>query len=178
VTVQVDLLPPAAAADEVLVESIARVVNDAYAIGEEGLWVEGAARVEPADVADAIRDSGMLSATLDDQVVGCARVQRLDRTTADLGLISVAPERWGAGVGGELIEAAERLIRSRHFSAVQLELLVPQGWVHPAKERLRAWYLRLGYSIVRSAPFEEVASQLAPQLATPCEFLIFRKSLA
>ena len=60
---------------------------------------------------------------------------------------------------------------------MQLELLVPKGWVHPAKERLRSWYTRLGYRVVRPAAFEEVAPQLAPQLATPCEFLIFHKRL-
>jgi hypothetical protein len=62
-------------------------------------------------------------------------------------------------------------------SHVQVELLVPRDWVHPEKDRLRAWYLRLGYSIVRYAPFEEVAAHAGSQLATPCEFLILRKSL-
>jgi hypothetical protein len=61
---------------------------------------------------------------------------------------------------------------------MQLELLVPKHWAHPEKDRLRAWYTRLGYRVVRVAPFEEVAAHLASQLATPCEFLIFRKSLA
>jgi hypothetical protein len=37
--------------------------------------------------------------------------------------------------------------------------------------------VRLGYRVVRSAPFEEIASHLASQLATPCGFLVFRKSL-
>ena len=60
---------------------------------------------------------------------------------------------------------------------MQLELLIPKGWVHPEKARLRAWYGRLGYEVVRTARFEEVAAHLAPQLATPCEFLIFRTRL-
>ena len=68
-------------------------------------------------------------------------------------------------------------MRSRGVTTMQLELLVPKGWVHPEKERLRSWYTRLGYQVVRSAPFEQVAAQLAPQLATPCEFLIFHKRL-
>jgi hypothetical protein len=60
---------------------------------------------------------------------------------------------------------------------MQLELLVPKGWVHPEKERLRSWYTRLGYRVVRSAPFEEVAAHLATRLAVPCEFLMFTKQL-
>jgi hypothetical protein len=64
------------------------------------------------------------------------------------------------------------------MATMQLELLVPKEWAHPEKERLRAWYIRLGYRVARSAAFEEVAAHLAPQLATPCEFLVFRKRLA
>jgi hypothetical protein len=69
-------------------------------------------------------------------------------------------------------------MRSRGVTTMQLELLVPKGWVHPEKDRLRGWYTRLGYRVVRSAPFEQVAAHLASRLAAPCEFLIFRKPLA
>jgi hypothetical protein len=74
------------------------------------------------------------------------------------------------------VRSAEELMRAHGVTTMQLELLVPQGWVHPEKERLHAWYTRLGYRVVRTAPFEEVAAHLASQLATPCEFVIFRKS--
>jgi hypothetical protein len=30
---------------------------------------------------------------------------------------------------------------------MQLELLVPKGWVHPEKNKLQAWYMRLGYRV-------------------------------
>jgi hypothetical protein len=75
------------------------------------------------------------------------------------------------------VRTAEELMRSHGMTTMQLELLVPQGSVHPQKERLRGWYTRLGYRVVRTAPFEEVAAHLAPQLATPCEFLVFHKPL-
>jgi hypothetical protein len=76
------------------------------------------------------------------------------------------------------VDFAERLMRSRGVATAQLELLVPRDWVHPEKDRLRTWYARLGYRVVRSAPFEEIAAPAASQLATPCEFLVFRKALA
>jgi hypothetical protein len=76
------------------------------------------------------------------------------------------------------VRAAEELMRSRCTSTAQLELLVPTGWAHPEKERIRAWYSRLGYRVVRTAPFEEVATHAASELATPCEFLVFRKPLS
>jgi len=178
VTTEVKLLAPDEARDETLVAELVGVINAAYAVGEAGLWREGATRTGAVEIAGAIRNRGMLAATLEGRVIGCAYARPLDAGTADLGLIAAAPDHWGNGVGGELIRSAEELMRSRGVTAMQLELLVPKGWVHPAKDRLRGWYARLGYRVVRSAPFEQVAAHLASQLATECEFLIFRKSLA
>ena len=177
VTTEITLLPTDQAGDEALVEELVRLVNRAYAAGEAGLWLEGAKRTGPAEIADAIRGGGMLTAAAEGRIVGCACVRPLDVYTADLGLASVAPEQWGSGVGRELVRSAEELIRSWGVTTMQLELLVPKDWAHPEKERLRAWYTRLGYRVVRSAPFEQVAGHLASQLATPCEFLVFHKPL-
>ena len=176
-TAQVELLAPAAATDAALVEALRGVINRAYAIGEAGLWVEGAERITAAQVAEAIA-AGMVVARVGGEIAGCACVRRLDPATADLGLISVDPGRQGAGVGRALVREAEDVMRSRGVTTAQLEVLVPREGVHPAKEQLRAWYERLGYRTVRVAAFEEVATHLASDLATACEFLIMRKRLA
>jgi GNAT superfamily N-acetyltransferase len=178
VTAEVELLAPDVARDDVIVEELVRLVNAAYAVGEAGLWLEGARRIRPDEIAEAIRDGGMLAARLEGRLVGCAHMRPLDAATADLGLISAAPDQWGSGVGRELVRSAEELMRSNGVTTMQLELLVPKGWVHPEKARLQSWYTRLGYRVVRSAPIEEVAAHLASQLAVPCEFLIFHKPLA
>ena len=177
-TPEVQPLAPGEAGDDVLVEDLVRLINLAYAVGEAGLWLEGATRTAHSEIAEAIRSGGMLAATVDSSLVGCAYVRPLEAEAADLGLLAVDPERWGGGVGRDLVHAAEELMRSRGATTMQLELLVPKEWVHPEKVRLRAWYTRLGYQIARSAPFDEIAAHLAPQLATPCEFLIFHKPLA
>jgi GNAT superfamily N-acetyltransferase len=178
VKAEVELLAPDDSRDEAIVTELTRIVNGAYAVGEEGLWLEGTRRTTPAEIAEAIRGGGLLAARLEGRLVGCAYVRPLDAGTADLGLISTATNHWGGGVGRRLVHAAEELMRSRGATTMQLELLVPKGWNHPAKDRLHAWYTRLGYGVVRTAPFEHVAAHLAPQLATPCEFLIFHKPLA
>ena len=84
------------ARDEALVEELVRVINAAYAVGEAGLWLEGTTRTEPGEIAEAIRSGGMLAATLEGRLVGCAYVRPLDAGTADLGLISAAPDRGAA----------------------------------------------------------------------------------
>jgi GNAT superfamily N-acetyltransferase len=176
-TAEVNALAPADAREPRLVERLVRLINDAYALGEAGLWLEGAWRTEPGEIAEAIRSGGMLTATDEGKLVGCAYVRPLDGATGDVGLLAAAPEEWGTGVGRELMRAAEDRMGSEGFTSMQVELLVPTEWVHEEKERLLSWYTRLGYRFVRRAPFEEVAGHLASQLATPCEFLILRKSL-
>jgi GNAT superfamily N-acetyltransferase len=178
VTAEVKLLAPDEARHAGLVNGLVHLVNRAYALGEAGLWLEGATRTEPSEMARLIRSGGILAATADGRLVGCASVRPLDSATADLGLMAAAPELWGSGVGGGLVRAAEELMRSGGVATMQLELLVPKEWTHPEKERLRSWYTRLGYRVVRTARFDEVAAHLVSQLATPCEFLVFRKPLA
>jgi GNAT superfamily N-acetyltransferase len=177
-TAEVELLAREAARDDVVVAELVGLINAAYAIGEAGLWLEGAARTWAGEIAAAIHSGGMLAARREGRLVGGALVRPLDANTADLSMMSAAPEQWGSGVGRDLVRSAEALMRSRGMTTMQLELLVPKGWVHPEKDRLRGWYTRLGYRVVRTAPFEHVAAHLAPHLVLPCEFLIFRKPVS
>ena len=88
------------------------------------------------------------------------------------------PDRRGIGIGRDLVAFAEELSRQRGLGAMQLELLVPRGWTHPEKERLHAWYTRIGYAPVRSGTIDGSYPHLAPLLATPCDFVIYEKDLA
>ena len=146
-------------------------------VGEEGIWLPGTDRIGADAVAAAIRAGELLGATLDGALVGCGRALMLDATTGEVGLVSAAPEAWGAGVGRALVRAAEERLAARGATGMQLELLVPRGWEQPHKARLRGWYERLGYRVVRTAPFGEIAAPGADRLAGPAEFLIFRKPL-
>jgi GNAT superfamily N-acetyltransferase len=164
--------------DELLAEQLAALINAAYGVGEAGLWLEGTTRTTPAEVAELIRGGGVLVARRDGQIAGCAVVKPLDDEVVDLGFISAPPKNWGSGAGRALALAAEDWARARGAREMQLELLVPCEGIHPHKQQLRAWYERLGYTVTRTAPFEEVASHLASDLAGPAEFLIFRKALS
>ena len=123
---EIELLDSGQAGNDALVEELVRLVNRAYAVGEAGLWLENATRTGPDEIAEAIHSGGMLTATAEGRIVGCACVRRLGAGTAELSLASVAPERWGSGVGRELVRSAEDLMRSRGVTTMQLELLVPR----------------------------------------------------
>jgi hypothetical protein len=60
---------------------------------------------------------------------------------------------------------------------MRLELLVPRTGTHPDKERLRDWYTRRGYTVVRRVPFEDYVPDAAPLLSAPGDILLFTKPL-
>ena len=45
------------------------------------------------------------------------------------------------------------------------------------KEFLAAWYARLGYQVIGTGAVEDSHPDLAPLLATPCDFLVYQKDL-
>jgi GNAT superfamily N-acetyltransferase len=135
VTTEVRMLAAHTAGDQALVDQLVDLVNQAYEIGEAGLWLNDATRTGATEIDEAIRSGGMLAATAGGQLVGCVYLRRLDPTTAAFGLLSVAPDHWGHGVGRELVNEAEHLMQSHGVTTMQLELLVPKGWVHPEKAK-------------------------------------------
>ena len=176
--IEVELLPAAATGDAALLERIADLVNEVYAVAEDGLWTEGATRTRVAEVAELIRAGEIAVAHLGDRLVGCVRVQRLDEATGEFGMLAADPAHRGVGIGRELLRFAERKCRADGLGAIQLELLVPRGWTHPTKEFLHAWYTRIGYRVARTGTIDEAYPDLAPLLSTPCDFVIYRKDLA
>ena len=175
---EIRTLPPGAADDPRLVAEITRLVNEVYAVAEKGLWVDDAARTTLDEVAGLIRAGEITVARVDGKTIGCIRIQRLDDDTSEFGMLAAAPDQRGIGVGRRLVEFAERGSLETGRDTMQLELLVPRGWAHPAKEFLAGWYGRIGYAVTRTGTIDESYPHLAPLLATACDFVIYRKDLA
>ncbi len=174
----VSMLPASASGDLELVTALDGLINDVYAVAEEGLWLPGAARTTVAAVADLVHRGQLAVASAGGQIIGCVRVRFLGADAGEFGMLAVVPARRGTGAGRELVRFAERVVRAEGRDTMQLELLVPQGWSHPSKEFLAGWYTRAGYRQVRVGAVEESYPELAPLLATPCDFAIYRKHLA
>ena len=117
-------------------------------------------------------------ARLGGEVVGSVRVRRVDSPTpASSGCWSPTPPTAGSGSDASLVRFAERTSREEGMRTMRLELLVPKGWTHPTKAFLAAWYARLGYRVVHTGRLEDDYPTLAPLLATPCDLMIYDKSL-
>jgi GNAT superfamily N-acetyltransferase len=171
--IAVALLDGAAAADAALRD----VVNEAYARGEAGLWREGAERISDDDLRALVASGELAAAREDGRVVGCVRVSSLDPRTAELGLLAVAGERTGSGVGRALMAFAHDLAREGGHTAMRLTLLVPQEGSHPFKVRLDEWYRRQGYRTVGRADFAATHPEPAAFLVVACDLVSFERPL-
>ncbi|WP_409181529.1 GNAT family N-acetyltransferase [Amycolatopsis sp. VS8301801F10] len=176
-TTEIAFLPPSAAEDAALVSQLTELVNTVYAKAEAGLWAGSADRIDAGEMAGLVRAGEIAVARLDGVVAGSVRIQRLAEDLGEFGLLAAAPEVRGAGIGRELVRFAEEHCRSQGCARMQLELLAPREWTHPAKEFLARWYTRLGYRVVETSTIDGPHPELAPLLATPCDFLIWHKDL-
>jgi len=175
--IEVRLLPGTASADPAIIERVTDLINEVYAVAEDGLWLDGATRTTGDDVAALTRAGQIAVARLRGRIVGCVRVQRLDEGQGEFGMLAADPAYRGVGVGRELVRFAERHSRNEGLDTMQLELLVPRNWSHPTKEFLDGWYTRIGYRITRTGTIDEAYPALAPLLATPCDLVIYQKKL-
>jgi GNAT superfamily N-acetyltransferase len=109
--------------------------------------------------------------------VGSIHVHHVSDAASELGMLVVAADRRGTGVGRTLVEFAERYSFEQGRRAMQLELLVPRHWRHPNKEFLASWYGRIGYRLIRFDSMASAHPHLAPLLATPCDLQVREKPL-
>jgi GNAT superfamily N-acetyltransferase len=170
--------PPVASADDpAFVAAVTTLVNEVYAAGEKGIWRDETDRTDAAEIASLIRAGELAIARLGGTPAGTVRVQRLPGGEGEFGMLTAHPGHRNAGLGRDLVVFAESWARGQGLAVMQLELLFPTEWEHPVKAFVRDWYTRIGYRLVRTADFAEAYPQLAPRVATPCDYLIFHKNL-
>jgi GNAT superfamily N-acetyltransferase len=175
--IDIRLEPASAAEDPALVNKLVALVNRVYDVAEDGLWADGTPRTTREEMAELLAAGEVAVARVQDRIVGAVRVQRMETGAGEFGMLVADPAHRGVGIGRELVRFAERWTRQQGRDTVQLEVLMPRHWSHPSKEFLKAWYTRIGYRPVRTGQFEESYPALAPLLATPCDFVIYEKTL-
>ena len=134
------------------VPALTRLINAAFVV--EQVVFDGN-RVDDLGVRAYMSGGTFLVAEDSDGLVGCVYVEsRGDRSY--LGLLSVQPARQGAGLGRQLVVAAEKFARESGFRTMDLRVISARG------EQLLPFYQRLGYEVVRTEPFPANLAAKAP----------------
>lgn len=97
-------------------------------------------RVAPGEVESLLADPGVTILVARDgtELVGCVAVTRRDASLAYLGMLCVLPDLQSAGLGRQLLDAAEE--NGRAFGIEVMEMTVIDS-----RDVLIAWYERRGY---------------------------------
>ncbi|KAF5022697.1 hypothetical protein F66182_5245 [Fusarium sp. NRRL 66182] len=170
---------PTDAENEAFVTTLAGIVNEAYTAAEGDIFVPSYQRTSATEVAMFIRNGQLAVAYLasNNEPVGCVFVKMMTPERGEFGMFALDAKYQGTGLGRKMITFAEDESRRRGCLMMQVELLVPMTFRHEGKERLLAWYTRLGYKLVKLGKFDEDYPDLVQLLAGPTEYRVFEKSL-
>jgi GNAT superfamily N-acetyltransferase len=149
------------------IEVIRGLVNQAFDV-ERFLKKGGGDRLQGDGELEGLWERGTFLLKEEDGVpVGCVYVEpRGDR--AYLGLLSIAPERQGAGLGKQLNVAAENFARQQGCKWMDLRVVSPRA------ELLLPIYRRLGYVETGT---QEYPSVLVEKMTIPGYFILMEKQL-
>ena len=171
------------ASNDHLVQKMCRVINRAYDRGEQRMWNEGRTRTNKEEVSQGLEQEKFILAFEDGTeptLIGCVRVCPLFDATnriGEWGMLAVAEDCLGRGVGARLVAETESLLRAHGCRTSSLEILKPRTWIHEDKVKLHQWYTRLGYWEVSSVELVQMYPQFAGLLATECMLHVYHKPL-
>jgi GNAT superfamily N-acetyltransferase len=160
------------------IQRLSDLINEVYDDAESGMWKRQGTRTDPAEVERLLRGRALILAEIDGQLVGSVNVNLMGDGVGEFGMLVADLNHRGNGIGSALVDRAESWARGMACHTMRLELLTPRHWTHPSKEFLKMWYSRIGYEAQATEPFEILHPELAPELATECDFTVWHKPLA
>lgn len=173
-------IPPSSHADdEILAATVASIVNTVYKEAEADIFLPAYQRTSPTEIAQLINNGQLAVAYLEDSghPIGCVCIKLLGPGRGEFGMLALDAKYQGTGLGRQLAMFAEAECRRNGCTIMQLEVLVPTTFHHAGKERMQAWYQRLGYKVVKLGSFGQDYPELAKILSGPTDYKIFEKKL-
>lgn len=156
------LVPTVRRAVDTDIPAITELVNLAYQV--EGFFVDGS-RTEASRIR-AMMDEGTFL-VLDRTSGGLAAsiYVKTDGPRGYFGLLSVAPDCQGTGLGRRLVAVAEALSEADGCATMDLQVV-------NLRTELPPWYRSLGYTECGTQPFPDT-----PPPKLPCHFILMSKPL-
>lgn len=159
------------------IERLVKLVNSAYR-GEEAKkgWtheadlISGTVRIDEQSLHEIItkENAAILKCTENNMLVGCVYLEKRNEDLY-LGMLSVAPDLQGAGIGKQLLQAAEAYAREIDCTAISMNVI-------SVRNELIQWYRKYGYwDSGERKPFPDDDRFGKPR--EPIEFAIFKKEI-
>jgi GNAT superfamily N-acetyltransferase len=143
--------------------AITALINRAFEI--EAFFVDGD-RTSETEVLELLKRGEFLVLRTPEGALAAAIYVEARDGRGSFGLLSVAPEAQGSGLGRRLVAVAEAYCRALHCEVMELQVV-------NVRRELPPWYQRLGYREVGSEPFPPLAA-----LKRPCHLIKMSKVLA
>jgi len=143
--------------------AITALLNDAYRPVES--FFHRGPRTTIEIVRERIGRGAFLLRRTDGGAIGACVYVEPRGEDAYLGMLAVAPRAQRGGTGATLVGDAEKFLRARGVTRVQLDVISLRA------EQLLPFYERLGYRVYGQRPFED------PLLTQPCDLVLLEKPL-
>jgi ribosomal protein S18 acetylase RimI-like enzyme len=154
------------------------LLNSAYR-GESSLqgWtteahiISGDVRTDEGNMMEVMQTSGSVFLKYTDdigQIIGCVNLQ-LQHKKLYLGMFSVSPTKQGAGIGRQILLAAEEYARYCNCDSIYMSVI-------SIRAELIDWYKRNGYAETGERKFFEEDGLTGKHLQ-PLEFLMLSKQI-
>jgi len=161
------------------VSSIVQLLNSAYR-GEsskkgwttEAHLIAGEVRSDAASVQQVMQQEGSVFlkyTTEQGRMIGCVNLQQ-QADKIYLGMFAVSPQLQGAGIGKQLLAAAEVYAQQLHCNCIYMTVI-------EARTELVNWYIRHGYvDTGQRKPFVE--DGLTGKHLQPLQFAVLEKKIS
>jgi ribosomal protein S18 acetylase RimI-like enzyme len=153
------------------------LINSAYrGEGAKKGWTTEAdlldgVRTNEKNLADLINKTGAAILTCHNEtgiITGCVYLQK-EPGTFYLGMLTVSPELQAAGIGRQLLQAAEAYVKKENGNNISMTVI-------SVRYELIAWYERHGYAKTgETKPFPNDPAFGIPK--QPLEFVVMKKML-
>jgi predicted N-acetyltransferase YhbS len=141
--------------------AVMELINHAFEVERKFFSVD---RIDLAGVREHMQKGTFIVAEAGDMLAGCVYIE-LRGVKGYFGLLSVAPDQQGHGLGTRLVTEAEDLCREAGCSIMELRIL-------NLRTELPPYYDKLGYAFVT----EEVPEQ-EPTAYQPYTFIVMERTI-
>lgn len=159
------------------ITALVNMINAVYRNAEDDIWQKEHLRVSKERLLEIISKQELLLAYIGNDVAGCIHLEPTDKALYKFKMLAANPKYKGIGIGSKLVQFAEETAISYGAKTMQLELLVPTGFIHQDKVFLHNWYSKIGYVKKSVHSVDYCHDGISQFLKVDCEAIVYQKPL-